>query len=295
MTGWSAADDRAAVSRWRRVSYPAPVPTSGRATGRCRAATPGRTRWCRGPAAPPRPIVDVDHPRRRGRYGLATTDQAQDGIAADRQGQPPRQPCAGLTTQHPAALGLHLSQPVAAARLARARPGTRSAKVRSGQRPQRKRRPCFRQVTDRSCRDRSLKVRSCPLGTRAENARRPNRTPGPARSERSSATPFRPASGHRRAGRPGPMVSTGLRSASRCPRATTRIDDRTTAPKVRRNQSSTPFDTHQRAGPAGFTVLPSPTVTLRSVRSRRVQITAVIRCGTMRLVQAPHGARRRRG
>lgn len=168
MTGWSAADDRAAVLRRRRVSYPAPVPTSGRATGRCRAATPGRTRWCRRTGREPRPIVDVDHPRRWGRYGLATTDQAQDGIAADRQGQPPRQPCVGLTTQRHAALGLRPSQPVAATRLAHARPGRRSAKVRSGQWPQRKRRPCFRQVTDRSCRDRSLKVRSYPLCTRAE-------------------------------------------------------------------------------------------------------------------------------
>lgn len=53
-----------------------------------------------GSAAPPRPIVDADHLRRRSRYGPATTDQAQDGFAADRHGQPPRQSCAGLT--HPA-------------------------------------------------------------------------------------------------------------------------------------------------------------------------------------------------
>lgn len=39
-------------------------------------------------AAPPSPVVDTDHGRRRRRLGPAAADQAQDSVTADRHRQP---------------------------------------------------------------------------------------------------------------------------------------------------------------------------------------------------------------
>jgi len=55
-----------------------------------------------GPAASLRPIVDAHHPRRRRRYGPATTDQAQDGVAAD-----PRATMPATWLSHPSVFPCH--------------------------------------------------------------------------------------------------------------------------------------------------------------------------------------------
>ena len=73
-------------------------------------------------AAPPSPVIDADHAWRWRRMDPAMTNQAQDGVAADRHRQSSRQTGTGLTAQHHTDIGLCLGQPFAATRLARSQP-----------------------------------------------------------------------------------------------------------------------------------------------------------------------------
>lgn len=66
------------------------------------------------PAPPPSPVVDPDHTRGRAPCALATADQPQDGVAADRHGKPSRQAGAGLAAERHADIGLRLGQAIAA-------------------------------------------------------------------------------------------------------------------------------------------------------------------------------------
>lgn len=60
------------------------------------------------PASPPSPVIDPDHTRGRAPCALATADQPQDGVAADRHGKPSRQAGAGLAAERHADIGLRL-------------------------------------------------------------------------------------------------------------------------------------------------------------------------------------------
>ena len=66
------------------------------------------------PAPPPSPVVDPDHTRGRAPCALATADQSQDGVAADRHGKPSRQAGAGFAAERHADIGLCLGQAIAA-------------------------------------------------------------------------------------------------------------------------------------------------------------------------------------